>query len=523
MDYLKLTAENIDIVSDEIGRVLKERKYDSKKILSSKLMMEEVMLKYKDIFGEDIEFKLNISNRFKITQMTLVFKASEAYNPLNENNESGTVIQSYLSIMGLSPYWNYRNGENTVLMNVKREKRFSMIQSLLFSVVLAIVIGLLLRLLPKDTVSYISDNFLTPIFDAFMRALTSISGPMIFLSVIWGIYGIGDTITLEIIGKKMISGFLFGVIVFTCLSCAILLPFFKISFSGGSGFDIVALENIILDIIPGNIIVPFANNNTLQIIFMAVVIGLAALILGKKANIFNQFIEHTNYIVQLIMAAISGMINIFIFLSILTMILSGDMGNFAGIYKILPMIISCGLISMIIHLIITSAKHKVPVKVLLKKMLPTFIIAISTASSAAAFSANIEGCGKLGIDDKISNFGVPLGQVVYCIGTSISFLVMGLCMADYFNVDITPQWLFTLLLCTIVLAIATPPIPGGTLTCFTIFALQLGLPDAAVSLCVTINIINDFIATSVNLFCLQCRLVNLSDTLGLLDKEKLKS
>ena len=68
-------------------------------------------------------------------------------------------------------------------------------------------------LLPDGVRLAISEELITPVFGSFMGLLSAISGPLIFLSVAWGIYSIGDTATLGTIGKRMISRIL------KCLLC----------------------------------------------------------------------------------------------------------------------------------------------------------------------------------------------------------------------------------------------------------------------------------------------------------------
>ena len=76
--------------------------------------------------------------------------------------------------------------------------------------------------------------------------------------------------------------------------------------------------------------------------------------------------------------------------------------------------------------------------VFLKKVFPVFLIGLTTASSAAAFLENRKVCEeKLGIDKKIVNIGVPLGQVIFMPGFSVLYFVMGICMAEIYGVKIS--------------------------------------------------------------------------------------
>ena len=174
---------------------------------------------------------------------------------------------------------------------------------------------------------------------------------------------------------------------------------------------------MVLDIVPGNFFTPFTEGNPLQIIFVAVLIGMAMLILGNKATAAASFVEQSNYIVQLIMEAVSSFVPLFVFGSILNMILNNDFSVFLPAYKLIPAMLMGDAILLAVYLVLVCAGRKVHPRVLLKKMMPTFLIALTTASSSAAFGVNMECCEKdLGIDRRIVNLGVPLGHI-HCAGS----------------------------------------------------------------------------------------------------------
>ena len=73
---------------------------------------------------------------------------------------------------------------------------------------------------------------------------------MIFFSVAWGIYSIGDTATLGKIGKRMISRFLFMTFGVTIVVGSLMLFFFPVTLEGGASFDIEELLKIVLGMVP---------------------------------------------------------------------------------------------------------------------------------------------------------------------------------------------------------------------------------------------------------------------------------
>ena len=95
-------------------------------------------------------------------------------------------------------------------------------------------------------------------------------------------------------------------------------------------------------------------------------------------------------------------------------------------------------------------------------------------------------------------------------------------LAEIFGVSISPEWLVTAVIISIVLAIAAPPVPGGALSCLTMLFVQLNIPAEGIPIIIALNIIMDFFATAVNLTCLQMDLVELAGDLNMLDYDKLR-
>lgn len=522
MEQWKLTNENIDQVSLAIERDLEAWGVESRDILKTRLAAEETLLKYQEAFGREALFQKRCTRRLNRIRLEF-FIPGERLNPYEtEEGMESEILRGLFANMGMIPVWQYRNGENLILFSPKKKKRSQMV-SLALAVLLALLCGGLCRLLPEAARSFLADVLIRPVFDRFMGLLSAIAGPMIFLSVAWGIYSIGDTATLGRIGKKMIGRFLLMSVVLTIPACFAALPFFSLQQGGGGLFDFSQLFSMVLDIVPGNFFTPFTEGNPLQIIFVAVLIGMAMLILGNKATVAASFVEQSNYIVQLIMEAVSSFVPLFVFGSLLNMALNNDFSIFLHTYK-LPLAMLLGdFIVLVIYLLLVCVRRRVEPGVLLEKMLPTFLIALTTASSSAAFAENMDCCEKeLGVDKKIVNFGVPLGQVIFMPGVSILFLTVGFSMAEIYGVTVSPAWLATALLIAIVLAVAAPPIPGGALTCYTILFAQLQIPMEAIAVTIALNVILEFFTTAVDLFCLQAELVELAASLDLLDVRRLR-
>lgn len=518
----ELTGPGIDAAGEAAFDFLTAAKVEQKNAIRVRLALEEALLRYRDA-GTAQGFALRCRRRFRALRVELSLSGG-ALDPLSEPDQpdSGT-LTGMMAHMGLAPLWHYKNGVNRILFTPKRKKR-SLMGSMLAALLLAVVLGQLCRLLPEAARVVLADKLVAPLFDTFMGFLTAISGPMIFLSVTWGICCIGDVASFGRIGKRMIAMFILLTVVLVTISGAVMVPFFSVTAGGGQAFDPSEMMDMVLDIVPDNFFTPFTEGNPLQIIFVAVLIGVALLLLGEKASVAATFVEQSNYVVQLIMEAVSTLVPVFVFGSVFKMFLGDGFRHLVRSYKLIPVMVLGTLAVMACSLAVVCVRWKVRPMTVLKKTMPTFLIGLSTASSVAAYPANQECCEKrLGIHDKITRFGIPLGQVIYMPGAAVQFLVSGLCMAEIYDVPITPAWLLTTLFICVMLAIAAPPVPGAPLTCYTLLFTQLGVPIEAVAVMTALNVILEFISTASNLFCLQMALTDLSGSLEMLDADILRS
>lgn len=523
MTKYELNNTNIDIVSEKIMSFLSNGNVDSKDMLRIRLSAEEILMKYLDLLGEKKSFELFTVKRFKTLRIELHIPG-ESMNPfMDDAGEESFIMGNLLASFGLAPVWNYKNGKNIIVFTARKKKKTSQIFQIGAAIVAAFIGGSLCQILPQNVSDFLVYELVTPIFNTFMGLLSAISGPIIFLSVVWGICGIGDMATFGKIGKKMIGRFLLISCGVGILGTFVCLPFFGMSSSGETAFVFSDLFQMILDIIPGNLFTPFTEGNSLQIIFIAIIVGLAMLVLGNSIPLVIGFIEQTNSVIQTIMGVVCSFIPFFVFGSIFTMVAENKFSIVLKSYKSVLVMVLGDVIIMAIYLLAVCIRKKVSPVTLIKKLMPTFIIGATTCSSIAAFATNVDTCEKkLGIEKRIIEIGVPLGQVIFMPGCILCFMAPAYGMAEVFGSSITPVWMITALIICVIVAIAAPPVPGATITCYTILFMQLNIPAEAIAVVVALNVILEFITTGVNLFCLQTELICLSSSLGTLDVDMLR-
>jgi len=195
--------------------------------------------------------------------------------------------------------------------------------------------------------------------------------------------------------------------------------------AGESAF--VKLFTMILDIVPSDIISPFQTGNALQIIFLAGCVGIGGILLGDTVAESASIINQINAIVQLLMTGISKLLPTYIFLCISNMIITSELSEMVKVLVPLVIITIISLLVLIVYGCYAAVKTSVSPWRLFKAQLPTLLICATTASSAAAFSTNVECCEKkLNIDEKLIRFGIPFGQVLFMPGAAVAFTILPL-------------------------------------------------------------------------------------------------
>ena len=203
MTQLRLKNEHINTVREEIEAFLKKTGSDQMEVLRSSMTLEEILLNYQDELGEDTRFSYKLHKHLGQPRIELtVFDQSMYPFPEGEDDENRFILNRLMADLGTTPNWQYRNGRNVItFMPVKQRSTQAMV---LITMLLSVLCGLGCRLFAPELGATLYDGLLSPIFDALMGLLSTISGPMIFPSICWGIFSIGDTATLNRIGKRMI-------------------------------------------------------------------------------------------------------------------------------------------------------------------------------------------------------------------------------------------------------------------------------------------------------------------------------
>lgn len=516
-----LRDRDIDRIAEEITGILNSERIPDQSREGIRLSAEELMLKYRERFGEDTKIELRHDKRFGKLHITLKLYC-ERFDPKGELSEN-YMLRNLMQFMDRVPSWAFRNGCNNICFSVKTESRLPSWAYILIACGLGVACGLAARLLPKETVLSLNENFLNPVSSAIMGFLSAMAGLLMALSITSGIIGMGNVATFSRVGKTLIGNILLWMLILAVVMIFVLGGIFPIGNSAETEFDFTSIWNMIIDIIPSSIIEPFNSGNTLQILFLSVIVSVIMLRSVTQLEPLVNIIQALNRVVEEVVILVIKTMPIVVFISIFGLASGSNEIELSSvyIYPLMLFVLCAGW--LIFYTMRVCLKQRVRPGVLIKKYMPTFLIGFSTASSNAAFTTSLETCEKrYGIKPELVNAGIPLSHMINKPGAVIELSGGFMFMAQMFGVEISWSTLTSALLTAVMLAIAAPPIPGTQLAIVTLLYSVYGIPLEAVSVVAALLVITDRMTTALNITAAQLELIQVADKLGVLDRDVLR-
>jgi Na+/H+-dicarboxylate symporter len=522
-----LTNENIDFISTNLQEYLQDSKVDKKETMRLRLSVEDVLLQWQNQLGEEALCSVILGRRLwrPYVQLKVKGKQINPYEISDPDFGDGSAGNAMLAALGLKPSYNYVDGSNLLTLRPAKKKINPMIPVFL-AIILALVIGHICgTVLDPESQKVLVSAYLKPLFGTFMHILSMVAGLIVFFSILEGIVSIGDIAFLGTVGKRLVSRlflWIYGSLVVTLLLAIWFYPLDLGSSLSAAGIG-EQVWKLLLDIVPSDAITPFIKGNSLQIIFLSVGMGLIMLTLGKQVEGVFHFVQQVDLILLRAMEYIGGLAPYIVFTCILEMSLDDFSLPGGLLIKIFLLVWIAELVVPFLFTAYLAYRGKISMVHVAKEIFPIYLVALSTASSASVFGANMDCCiHKFGIEEKMANLSVPLMQALLKVGDAISNLVLLMGTAEIFGVPISPAWLLIAFFMSGLLAMATPPVAGGLVASLTILCVQLGMPNEALGTCVALAQLLDFTGSATNVWCNMTGSAIVADSLHLLDKKILQ-
>lgn len=390
--------------------------------------------------------------------------------------------------------YSHKDGCNHIRMTVVKSKRAFLYKTLV-SLFAAVVVGLLLSAYaPEQFNAGLNQYILTPVKTMYLNALKMIVAPVVFFSIISCIAGFGNLADLGKIGGKTFALYMLTTVIAVATGIGVFYLFKPGQTSlaasiqtgnaaSGSSSSSLSFTGILMDIVPSNFIEPFRTSNMPQLIFLAVLCGVATGLIGHFSAVLKSLFEACNELFLKIASMIIRLMPIAIFCSIASMILDLGIQTILSVVGMIGTFIFGLVCMMLIYCLLVLVIGRIDPRPLIRKYSPVMLQVFSMASSNAAIPLNIEACEKkLGIGSKVYSLSIPLGSTLNMDGTCIQLAVFALALAQVYGVTVSPGSLIVLAFTIIILSMGAPGIPGAGIICLSVLLEQLHVPTEAVGL-----------------------------------------
>ncbi|MCC2521552.1 dicarboxylate/amino acid:cation symporter [Vibrio coralliilyticus] len=393
-------------------------------------------------------------------------------------------------------------------MNTK--KPMSLTSRVILGMVAGILTGFAIRSLFTDN-GFVDTYIVNGLFEVggqiFVASLKMLVVPLVFVSLVCGTSSLKDLSTLGRMGGKTLAFY----ITTTAVAITLALTMGNL-FQPGAGADLTAassfksaeapsLGQVIIDMFPTNPISAMAEGKTLQVIVFAVLFGIAISAAGKPGERIAAVFADLNEVIMKLVALLMNLAPYGVFF------LMAKLFTGLGLSAILNLaeyfLVLAG--TLVIHGLVT---YSVMLKgftglspiTFLKKMEDAIMFAFSTASSNATIPVTMETAkNRMGVDNRISSFTVPLGATVNMDGTAIMQGVATAFIAQAFNIDLTMGDYLMVIMTATLASIGTAGVPGVGLVMLAMVLNQVGLPLEGIALIMGVDRLLDMIRTAVNI------------------------
>ncbi len=390
----------------------------------------------------------------------------------------------------------------------------------------AIILGIIVGRLVGTTASLFTITYYAA-FDLlgslFINALSLVVVPLVSCSIITGVAKMAKDHSFGRLGAKTFAFYIstsFLAVVIGVVFVNLIAPGKSVqveAMSTAQHHEIVQkhmeslqgdnIRQLILEIIPSNVLWSFSKGQMLGLIFFSILFGfslskvqnaMGETVLNACQGIFQTMIEITHLVLKLLpfgvfclvakTFAVTGFDSLRGLLLFFITVLCG-LFVFAGI--VLPLLLRfVGGVNPIRHV---------------RAMAPAILTAFSTSSSSATLPITIDCVEKRAkVSNKICSLVVPLGSSMNMSGSALYECVAALFVAQAYGLEVSMITQVVVVFLALLTSMGVAGIPAGSLVCVIVILQALGLPAEGIGLFLAVDRLLDMCRTTVNVFSDSC-------------------
>lgn len=392
----------------------------------------------------------------------------------------------------------------------------SLTQRIVVAMLMGLLMGALLNfissgnLLPVAVQTWLDLYLVDGLFDTvgqiFVRSLKLLVVPLVFVSLICGVSSLGNNSRMGAVATRTIA--LYMTTTALAIGLAIMVA---VIVQPGVGIDLAMatefvakeappLKNTIINIFPSNPIQSMANGSILQVIVFSLLMGFAISKSGEKGQRISAFFNDLNEIIMTMVMILMKLAPYGIFCLLAKLFSDVGIGMILSLAKYFFTVLFVLLLhSLGVYSLIFKFFTGLSVRTFLSKMRSALALAFSTASSGATMPVTLRTVEqRLGVNNSIASFTVPLGATINMDGTAIMQGVATVFIAQAYNIGLGLDGYLTVVLTATLASIGTAAVPGVGLVMLVMVLNQVGLPVEGIGLIIGVDRLLDMTRTATN-------------------------
>ncbi|MEZ0151571.1 MAG: dicarboxylate/amino acid:cation symporter, partial [Candidatus Reddybacter sp.] len=305
---------------------------------------------------------------------------------------------------------------------------------ILLAMVLGVALGAILNTMSAAEGSFIANLtawLVNSVFDVvgkiFIASLKLLVVPLVFVSLVCGSSAMGANASMGRMAGKTLALYLLTTaiaIILALLFANLINPGLGIEMSSAASYTpkpAPSVKEVLINIFPTNPVKAMAEGNMLQVIVFAILMGVAVSHSGEKGKEVLSFFESFNEVVMTMVSLLMHLAPYGVFCLLAK--LFSELG-LSAILDLAKYFFTVAFVLLLHGLVVYTGMFKLFTRlspwVLLKNVRPAILFAFSTSSSSATMPVTMNVAEKrLGIDNSIASFTVPLGATINMDGTAI--------------------------------------------------------------------------------------------------------
>lgn len=362
-------------------------------------------------------------------------------------------------------------------------------QRVLVALILGVLVGLAFRVFGgtyqvDGVTQYHGADFVThwikPFGDAFVRLIKMLVVPLVFTTLVTGVTGMGHPSKLGSIGVRALVMYIgttllavsIGLIIGTIMQPGKGVDFTDVVPNQLAG-EAPGFGTVLLNIIPTN---PFAALNSgamLSVIFFAILLGVAILMVRKKGEPLVKLFDASVQVMFKITHWVMELAPYGVFALITWVTATKGVETFTSVLVLaIALYVGCLIHISLVYGGIIKLMLRLPLVRFFRGILDAQAVAYSTSTSAGTLPVTISCVqDNLGVKRVVAGSVLPLGATVNMDGTSLYLGLLAIFAANAFGIDLTLGQYALIAMTATFASIGTASIPSASL-----FMLALVMP-----------------------------------------------